>query len=116
MRPIAIAAKRKASGTALPTSPAGATPLSAIAAVGAMIPMETAIASQKRSSRRSVPWGRRWAADASVAISPPSKVDFSRPRRDYGPFVRPLEGGGAIASLPSATTQDQENDNGPESR
>ncbi len=43
----------KASGTARPMSPAGAVPLSAIAAVGAMIPIEIAIASQKRSSRRS---------------------------------------------------------------
>ena len=41
-----------ASGTACPMSPAGAVPLSAIAAVGAMIPIEIAIASQKRSSRR----------------------------------------------------------------
>src|SRR5215467_5996370 len=71
MSAIAIAANRKARGTARPTSPAGATPLSAIAAVGAMIPTEIAIASQKRSSRR------RWPRDASsstrtvsVAISP----------------------------------------------
>ena len=42
----------KASGTARPMSDAGAVPLSAIAAVGAMIPIEIAIASQKRSSRR----------------------------------------------------------------
>src|SRR4029079_10459391 len=65
---IAIAAKRKASGTARPTSPAGATPFRAIAAVGAMIPIEIAIASQKRSSRRNVPCDRTSAATASVAI------------------------------------------------
>src|SRR5712691_152771 len=65
---IAIAANRKASGTARPTSPAGATPLSAIAAVGAIIPTEIAIASQKRSSRRRCPRGSS-IATASVAIS-----------------------------------------------
>jgi hypothetical protein len=49
---MAIDAKRKASGTARPTSPAGATPFRAIAAVGAMIPTEMASASKRRSSRR----------------------------------------------------------------
>src|SRR3954454_19245767 len=67
--PIAMAANRNASGTARPTRPAGATPLSAIAAVGAMIPTEIAIASQNRSSRRSPP--RAWSSGttASLAIS-----------------------------------------------
>ena len=41
-----------ASGTARPIRLAGAVPLSAIAAVGAMIPMLSAIASQIFSSRR----------------------------------------------------------------
>ena len=76
MRPIAIAANRKASGTARPTSPAGTTPLSAIAAVGAMIPTEIAIASKKRSSRRSFPRGwlggraqsPRWSSLTSLKI------------------------------------------------
>ena len=45
-------AKMKASGTAWPTSCAGTVPLSAMAAVGAMMPIDSAIASQKRSSRR----------------------------------------------------------------
>ena len=40
-------------GTARPTRPAVAVPLRAIAAPGAMIAMDNAIASQKRSSRRS---------------------------------------------------------------
>ena len=53
-----------ASGTARPISPAGATPFSAMAAVGAMIPIDSAIASQKRSSRRSPVRG---AAGASAA-------------------------------------------------
>src|SRR5262249_18652800 len=52
-----IVAKMNASGTARPISPAGATPLSAIAAVGAMIAIDSAIASQKCSSRRSPPLG-----------------------------------------------------------
>jgi hypothetical protein len=62
-----------ASGTARPISAAGAVPLSAIAAVGAMIAIDSAIASQKRSSRRrplrrgaSVPGG-----GVSVAMTPP---------------------------------------------
>jgi hypothetical protein len=57
-RAIAIEARRKASGTARPTMPAGATPFKAMAAVGAMIPIEIANASQTRSSRRNTPWGR----------------------------------------------------------
>src|SRR5438552_1700163 len=69
MSAIAIAANRKASGTARPMSPAGATPFSAIAAVGAMIPIDSATASQKRSSRRSFPRGRSCATGASTAIS-----------------------------------------------
>ena len=43
----------KSSGTARPTFAATPTPFSAIAAVGAMMPIESAIVSQKRSSRRS---------------------------------------------------------------
>src|SRR5215475_2275159 len=69
MRAIAIAAKRNASGTARPTSPAGATPLSAIAAVGAMIPTEIAIASQNRSSRRSCPRDRSSTSPSPAAAS-----------------------------------------------
>ena len=42
-----------ASGTARPIRLAGAVPLSAIAAVGAMIAIDSAIASQNFSSRRS---------------------------------------------------------------
>jgi hypothetical protein len=42
-----------ASGTARPMSCAGTVPLSAIAAVGAMMAIDSAIASQNRSSRRS---------------------------------------------------------------
>ena len=44
-----------ASGTARPTRAAGAVPLSAIAAVGDMIPIDSAIVSQNRSSRLSPP-------------------------------------------------------------
>ena len=47
-----IVAKMNASGTARPIRPAGAVPLSAIAAVGAMIAIDSAIASQNLSSRR----------------------------------------------------------------
>src|SRR5581483_8129451 len=78
MRPIAIAANRKASGTARPTSPAGATPFNAIAAVGAMIPTEIAIASQKRSSRRSTPCARCSWTTASLTIS----LSFEDRQRD----------------------------------
>src|SRR5262245_1713792 len=69
MSAIAIAANKNASATARPTRPAGATPLSAIAAVGAMIPIEIAIASQKRSSRRRCPRDTSSIATASLAIS-----------------------------------------------
>ena len=60
-----------ASGTARPISPAGATPFSAIAAVGAMIPIDSAIASQNFSSRRNprpVPEGALTALDSPVLI------------------------------------------------
>ena len=65
-----------ASGTARPITAAPAVPLSAIAAVGAMIAIDSAIASQKRSSRRR-PVGRgvrcRWGClggyDSSVKIA-----------------------------------------------
>src|SRR3954452_5942709 len=50
---IPIVAKMNASGTARPIRPAGPTPLSAMAAVGAMIAIDSATASQMRSSRRS---------------------------------------------------------------
>src|SRR3989441_10663373 len=53
--PTAIVASRKARGTALPVIPAASEPLRAIAAGGAMMPMESAIASKKESSRRSLP-------------------------------------------------------------
>src|SRR6478736_1057452 len=69
MRAMAIAANRKASGTARPMSPAGATPFSAIAAVGAMIPIEIAIASQKRSSRLRCPSEASSSPVAAVVIS-----------------------------------------------
>src|SRR5436190_22811620 len=85
MSAIAIAANRKASGTARPISPAGATPLSAIAAVGAMIPIDSAIASQKRSSRRRVPFGRSSATVASVAISASFLEDRIRHERADDP-------------------------------
>ena len=52
-----IVAKMNASGTARPISPAGAVPFSAIAAVGAMIAIESAIVSQNFSSRRRPPDG-----------------------------------------------------------
>src|SRR5690242_14105083 len=89
MRPIAIAANRKASGTARPISPAGATPLSAIAAVGAMIPIDSATASQKRSSRRSVPCAR-WsaAAVASVAIRTSFREDLIGDEAAHDPAGR----------------------------
>src|SRR5215467_8606363 len=53
--PTATVARRKARGTELPVMPAASEPLRAIAAVGAMMPMESAIASKKESSRRSLP-------------------------------------------------------------
>src|SRR5258708_4858794 len=51
--PTAMVASRKASGTALPVIPAANEPLSAIAAVGAIMPIESAMAPMKESSRRS---------------------------------------------------------------
>src|SRR5215471_10201178 len=53
--PTATVARRKARGTELPVMPAASEPLRAIAAVGAMMPMESAMASKKESSRRSLP-------------------------------------------------------------
>ncbi len=58
-----------ASGTARPISEAGAVPLSAIAAVGAMIAIDRAIASQKRSSRRR-PEAGGWGSRASGSPVP----------------------------------------------
>src|SRR6516165_7086200 len=55
VKPTAIVARRKARGTRLPVMPAANEPLRAMAAVGAMIPMESAMASKKESSRRSLP-------------------------------------------------------------
>ena len=52
-RKTPIVATMKSRGTARPTFAATPTPFSAIAAVGAMMPIERAIVSQKRSSRRS---------------------------------------------------------------
>jgi hypothetical protein len=59
----------KASGTACPMSWAGTVPFSAMAAVGAMIAIESAIASQKRSSRRSAPASSGLRVSASVVIA-----------------------------------------------
>jgi hypothetical protein len=56
-----------ASGTARPMSCAGTVPLSAIAAVGAMIAIDSAIASQNRSSRRS-PAPRSWSGAGAEAL------------------------------------------------
>jgi len=58
-------AKTNASGTARPTKLAGSVPLRAMAAPGAIMPIDSAIASQKRSSRRRP---RSWPASASVLI------------------------------------------------
>ena len=58
-------ANKNASGTARPTKLAGSVPLRAMAAPGAMMPIDSAIASQKRSSRRK-PCSR--AGSASVVI------------------------------------------------
>ena len=57
-----------ASGTARPIRAAAAVPLSAIAAVGAMIAIDSAIASQKRSSRRR-PLGGRVARSSGAGVS-----------------------------------------------
>src|SRR5262245_47807529 len=75
---MAIAANRNASGTARPIRPAGATPLSAMAAVGAMIPTEIAIASQNRSSRRRRPRDASSIATVPFAISASLVEDRSR--------------------------------------
>src|SRR6476646_9366405 len=88
MRAMAIAANRKASGTARPMSPAGATPFSAIAAVGAMIPIEIAIASQKRSSRLRCPCDGSSSAVAAVAISPSLVEDRFRHETSHHPVGR----------------------------
>src|SRR6185437_9087381 len=79
-----------ASGTARPISPAGATPFRAIAAVGAMIPIDSAMASQKRSSRRSPVPGAAGAGAAPtvslVLIEPlaPRRFDSREPTPRYG--------------------------------
>src|SRR5690242_16691200 len=64
-----IVAKMNASGTARPISPAGAVPLSAIAAVGAMIAIEIAIVSQNFSSRRSPADGCSWTGSVRVVAN-----------------------------------------------
>src|SRR5262245_50665284 len=81
-------AKMKASGTARPTSCAGSVPLSAIAAVGAMIAIERAIASQKCSSRRSPPElsGSRAGACVVIAVLPVDGL--------VGPKLSVLQDGG----------------------
>jgi hypothetical protein len=60
-----MAATTNASGTARPTKLAGSVPFRAMAAPGAMMPIDSATASQKRSSRRRP---RSWAGSASVVI------------------------------------------------
>src|SRR5438045_244375 len=94
MSAIAIAANRKASGTARPMRPAGATPLSAIAAVGAMIPIERAIASQNLSSRRRCPRETSAPSIAPAAVVMP--CPFSRSDRPaairQAPLVLPVPG------------------------
>src|SRR5215208_1044819 len=55
--------EKNASGTARPTKLAGSVPLRAMAAPGAMMPIDSAIASQKRSSRRKP---RSWPDPASA--------------------------------------------------
>jgi hypothetical protein len=76
-----IVAIRKASGTARPIRPATAVPLSAIAAVGAMIASDSAITSMKRSSLRS-PCGCSMPR-AKLLLSP-GPGDASRVARTYG--------------------------------
>src|SRR3954449_10145588 len=69
-------AKMNASGTARPMSPAGATPLSAIAAVGAMMAIDSAMASQMRSSRRRPgPCAAPESVPASTAMGPSLVVE-----------------------------------------
>ncbi len=53
----------------MPTFAATPTPFSAIAAVGAMIPIESAIVSQKRSSRRSPRVPRRAHVRPATTVS-----------------------------------------------
>jgi hypothetical protein len=71
-----------ASGTARPISPATPTPFSVIAAVGAMIASERAIASQNLSSRRRPPPPPTGSslASASTATGQPSSPRMSRGR------------------------------------
>src|SRR6266702_2289350 len=54
-QPNSNSGEQKGRGTPLPVMPAASEPLRAIAAVGAMMPMESAMASKKESSRRSLP-------------------------------------------------------------
>ena len=72
-------ASTKTRGTARPTRPAVAVPLSAIAAPGAMIAMESATASQNRSSRLRPP--SRPCAPSVTRPPPPSL----RPALPAGP-------------------------------
>ena len=65
-----------------PTKLAGSVPLRAMAAPGAMMPIESAIASQKRSSRRKP---RSWLASASVCspVTSSSKDVVGEKSPDY---------------------------------
>ena len=72
-----IVAIRKASGTARPISPATAVPLSAIAAVGAMIASDNAIASMNRSSLRS-------PCRSSIPVGNATPSHPNRARRSLG--------------------------------
>src|SRR5262249_25354748 len=99
MRAIAIAANRNASGTARPMSPAGATPFRAIAAVGAMIPIEIAIASQKRSSRLRCPRVSASSAVAAVAMPASWSNRWARTIPWLGPGRQPGNRAGSLVQL-----------------
>jgi hypothetical protein len=89
-------AAMNASGTACPMSVAGTVPLSAMAAVGAMIAIDNAIASQKCSSRRRPPV--RPSSPAVVAIGPSSsqRVMCGWRRATLAPGRRPGTPGEAV--------------------
>jgi hypothetical protein len=98
-----IVAIRNASGTARPICPATAVPLSAIAAVGAMIASDSAIASTKRSSRRRPRPSRAGRVSVVMKLAPPWPVagreqptprggGKSKKARECGPSERAILG------------------------
>src|SRR4028119_584203 len=90
-------ASTKTRGTARPTKPAVAVPLSAIAAPGAMIAMESATASQNRSPRLSPPPPRHRDGERAPPPDPklaPQPAAFTPLRPFRHPTASPVSWAG----------------------